>query len=165
VNLFRLLKHLCTPDWVARRPFTPDVLRKIEQAIKASERQHDGELRFAVEGPLPLRSLVHSQRPRARAEELFSELRVWDTAHNSGVLVYVQLIDRQIEIVADRSIAAKVGQAEWNAICRAMEKSFREGRFAEGAQEAIERITALLAQHFPARGANPNELPDKPLVL
>ena len=81
------------------------------------------------------------------------------------MLIYVQLVDRRIEIVADRGIAAKVEQTEWDAICRAMEKVFREGRFAEGALLAIGRITALLARHFPPRGRNRNELPDKPVVL
>jgi uncharacterized membrane protein len=166
VNSFRLLKHLCLPDWVARRGFTPEVLRKIEQAIKASEQAHDGELRFAVEASLPLHYLVpKARKARERAEELFSALRVWDTARNSGVLIYVQLIDRRIEIVADRGISAKVAQAEWDAICRRMETSFREGKFAEGALAAIERTTALLARHFPPVADNPNELPDKPVVL
>ncbi len=165
MDLLRLLRHISVPGWVARRGFTREVLANIEKAIRASEQKHDGELRFAVEGPLPLHALLGNEKPRARAEELFSRLRVWDTAHNSGVLIYVQLLDRRIEIVADRGIGARVEQAEWNAICRAMEKSFRERRFAEGAQEAIERITRLLARHFPPKGSNPNELPDKPVVL
>src|SRR5438132_1397711 len=118
MSFARTLRHLVTPDWAARRAFPSHVLRKIEQAIKASERQHDGELRFAVEGPLPLGFL----NTRKRAEALFSQLGVWDTEHNSGVLIYVQLVDRRIEIVADRGIAARVEQAEWSAICRSMEK-------------------------------------------
>jgi uncharacterized membrane protein len=166
VNSLRLLRHLLAPDWIARRPFTPDVLRKIERAIKASEQAHDGELRFAVEASLPLHYLFpRTRKLRERAEDLFSLLRAWDTAHNSGVLIYVQLVERRIEIVADRGIAAKVGQAEWEAVCREMEKAFREGRFAEGALQAIERTTALLATHFPPLDNNPNELPDKPVVL
>ena len=166
MNSLRLLKHLLAPDWIARRPFTPGVLKEIEQAIKASEQTHDGELRFAVEASLPLHYLIPKGRnARRRAEELFSLLKVWDTERNSGVLIYVQLVDRRIEIVADRGIAAKVGQAEWNAVCLEMEKAFRAGRFAEGALQAVERTTTLLAKHFPARGANPNELPDKPVVM
>jgi len=165
VNLLRFLKHITTPGWVARRGFTKETLSKIEKAIRASEREHDGELRFAVEGPLPFLYLIHDRKPRLRAEDIFSQLRVWDTEHNSGVLIYVQLVDRRIEIVADRGIAAKVEQTEWNAICRAMEKAFKEKRFAEGALQAIERMTVLLARHFPPRGKNPNELPDKPVVL
>jgi uncharacterized membrane protein len=162
----RALKHLCVPDWVARRPFTPGVLKKIEQAIKASEQAHDGELRFAVEASLPLHYLISKRRKaRDRAEDLFSLLKVWDTERNSGVLIYVQLVERRIEIVADRGIAAKVEQVEWNAVCREMEKAFRAGRYAEGALQAVERTTNLLAKHFPARAGNPNELPDKPVVL
>ncbi len=165
MNLLRFLKHITTPGWVARRGFTKETLSKIEKAIRASEREHDGELRFAVEGPLPFLYLIHDRKPRLRAEDIFSQLRVWDTEHNSGVLIYVQLVDRRIEIVADRGIAAKVEQTEWNAICRAMEKAFKEKRFAEGALQAIERMTVLLARHFPPRGKNSNELPDKPVVL
>lgn len=165
MNFLRFLKHITTPGWVARRGFTRETLSKIEQAVRASEREHDGELRFAVEGPLPFLYLIHDRKPRLRAEDVFSRLGVWDTEHNSGVLIYVQLVDRRIEIVADRGIAAKVEQTEWDAICRGTEKAFKEGRFAEGALLAIERITALLARHFPPRGKNPNELPDKPAVL
>ncbi len=165
MNLLRFLKHITTPGWAARRGFTKETLSKIEKAVRASEREHDGELRFAVEGPLPFLYLIHDRKPRLRAEDIFSQLRVWDTEHNSGVLIYVQLVDRRIEIVADRGIAAKVEQTEWNAICRAMEKAFKEKRFAEGALQAIERMTVLLARHFPPRGKNPNELPDKPVVL
>ena len=165
MNFLRLLKHITTPGWAARRGFTKETLSKIEKAVRASEREHDGELRFALEGPLPLAYLIHDRKPRLRAEDVFSQLRVWDTEHNSGVLIYMQLVDRKIEIVADRGIAAKVEQTEWEAICRTMEKAFKEGRFAEGALLAIERITVLLARHFPPRGKNPNELPDRPVVL
>lgn len=165
MNFLRLLKHVTAPAWAVRRGFTQETLSRIERAIRASEQEHHGELRFAVEGPLPFSYLLRDRKPRLRAEDVFSQLRVWDTEENSGVLIYVQLVDRRIEIVADRGIATKVEQPEWSAICRAMEQAFKEGRFAEGALQAIERITALLARHFPARGKNPNELPDKPSVL
>ena len=165
MNILRLLKHVATPEWAVRRGFTKEALSRIEKAVRASEQQHQGELRFAVEGPLPIPYLIRDRKPRVRAEDVFSQLRVWDTEHNGGVLIYVQLVDRRIEVVADRGIAAKVGQQEWDAICRAMEMAFGEERFAEGALEAIERITALLARHFPPRGRNRNELPDEPVVL
>ena len=92
-------------------------------------------------------------------------LRVWDTEENSGVLIYLQLVDRRIEIVADRGISAKVEQATWDAICHRMEEAFRGGRFERGVLDGVREITALLVRHFPARGANPDELPDKPAVL
>ncbi len=161
--MLRLLKHLLIPHWFALRRFPKSSLRKIEQAIKASEQEHDGELRFAVEAGLPLHFLKLNSRKRAEA--LFAQLRVWDTEHNSGVLIYVQLVDRRIEIVADRGIAAKLEQKEWDAICRRMEGSFRNRQYLEGALEAIERITQILARHFPPGERNPDELPDKPVVL
>src|SRR5437870_6256310 len=104
----RALKHLFMPHWVALRAFPAPVLAKIEQAIKSSERAHRGEIRFAIEGALHVHALRRSTRQRAH--QVFSELGVWDTAENSGVLIYVQLVDRRIEIVADRGIAAKVAQ-------------------------------------------------------
>ncbi|MGQ0652739.1 MAG: TPM domain-containing protein [Betaproteobacteria bacterium] len=159
----RVLRHLFIPDWLAMRAFPPACLREIEGAITASEKRHRGELRFAVEGSLPLQFL--SLTPRQRAEQLFSLLRVWDTAENSGVLIYVQRLDHAIEIVADRGIAAKVPQAEWDAICRAMESAFRGKRYAEGSLEAIRQATALLARHFPAGVQNTDELPNRPVLL
>jgi uncharacterized membrane protein len=161
--VMRALKHLFTPHWVVTRAFPAATLRRIERAIKDSERSHAGEIRFAIEGPL---HLVHLRAtPRARARQVFAQLGVWDTAENTGVLIYVQLLDRAIEIVADRGIAARVPQSDWNAICRGMERAFKIGQYEEGALAAIAAVTQILAREFPASGANPNELPDKPAVL
>lgn len=159
----RALKHLLAPHWWALRKFPAGVLRQIEGAIQASEKKHDGELRFAVEAGLPFSFL--KSRTRERAEALFGQLRVWDTEHNSGVLIYVQLLDRRIEIVADRGIAARVEQSEWDAICHEMKSAFSRDEFLQGSLGGIQRITGILARHFPPRGRNANELPDKPVVL
>ena len=161
----RLLKHLLYPDWLVRRAFPASTLERIEKEIGASERRHRAELRFAIEAGLPLPALLGNATPRERAHTAFGDLRVWDTDENSGVLIYVQLVDRDIEIVADRGIAAKVPQGEWEAICHAMESAFRERRFEEGTLEAIRRVTELLALHFPTGEADRNELADKPVVL
>ena len=161
----RIVKHLFAPHWIVARAFPRRVLAAIEAAIRASEQSHDGELRFAVEGGLHPLPLARGQSARARAIELFSTLRVWDTEHNSGVLIYVQFIDRRIEIIADRGINARVGQGEWDAICRGMEAAFRLRKYEHGALDAIAQATLLLARHFPPQGGNPNELPDSPVVL
>ena len=166
MRTFRVLKHLLVPHWMSRRKLSLEETRQIQDAIKASEAQHLGELCFVLEGGLPLHFLLAPKPARARAEDLFARLRIWDTEHNSGVLIYVQLVDRRIEIVADRGIAARVAQGEWDALCREMEKAFREGRFAVGALHAVERASAILARHFPAAGnRNRNELPDRPVFL
>ncbi len=165
MDFARLLKHLFTPHWIVNRTFPPSVLGAIEAAIGASEQSHDGELRFAVEAALHPMPLWRGQTARQRAQEVFAASNVWDTAHNSGVLIYVQLVDHRIEIVADRGISSKVAQAQWDAICRHMEDAYKAGRFEAGTLAAIAEITALLAQHFPPLPDNPDELPNRPLVL
>ena len=163
--LNRILRHTLTPDWLARRAITPAMLSRIESAIQRSESAHRGEIRFALEGALALAPLWHGLTPRARAIEVFSQLHVWDTEENTGVLVYLQLIDRDFEIVADRGICACVPQGQWQAIASRMETAFRAGRFEDGVTLGLNEITALLTQHFPARANNPDELPNRPVVL
>ena len=160
----RWLRHLVA-RMGAERHFSPATLDAIQHAIAASEHRHLGEICFAVEGGLPFGELVAGRAPRARAEAAFARLNVWNTEHNTGVLVYILVADHAIEIVADRGIAAKVPQGEWEVICQAMESAFRERRFEEGTLHAIRRVTQLLAQHFPARAGDVNELPDRPALL
>lgn len=166
MKLLRSLKHLVVPDWISRRCFSRKDLLQIEKAVANSEKRHEGEIRFVVEGSLPLSYLLLKHRSsRRRAEDLFSSLKVWDTERNTGVLVYVQLVSRHIDIVADRGIAAKVAQHEWDAVCRAMEASFGKKEFLQGSLQALERITHLLVRHFPSAAGGANELPDRPVVL
>lgn len=165
MRLARLLRHLLRPDWWPLRVWPKTARQAIEQAITASETLHQAELRFVVEAALPISGLLRDQSSRQRAIELFARLGVWDTEHNSGVLIYVQLIDRRVEIVADRGIDVRVGEAYWNAVCRRMETAFAAGRFESGALQAVAEITTVLAEHFPAAGANPDELPNAPLIL
>ena len=166
MNIRRLSRHLLLPPWVMRRVFSAAVMHRIEDAVKQSERRHRGELRVAVEAALHPAALLRGQSPRARAEEVFAQLGVWDTAENSGVLLYINWADRDIEIVADRGIASRVTQEQWEAICRVIEQAFRAGRFEGGVIEGIADITVLLEQHFPAGdGSNPDELANRPRVL
>lgn len=154
-----------TPAWLSHRAFRPADQSAIAAAVTASEDSHRGELRVVVEGPLPISHLLAKRSTRQRALELFGQLGVWDTRENCGVLIYVQLVDRHVEIVADRGIAAKLGPAEWEAVCREMETAFKTGAYRRGVLDAIERVTRLLALHFPARGKKSNELPDRPVLL
>ncbi len=163
--LRRLFKHLSSPGWWARRAFRADDLAAIRAAVKAAETKQRGEIRIAIEGPLPLRALLRAESCRDRATSLFQTLGVAATREANGILVYVQLVDRRVEILADRGISALVPPAEWTAICRRMETAFAAGNHRGGMVEAIERITLLLAQHFPASGDNPNELDDAPTLL
>ena len=166
----RFWRHLVTDHGSARRAFPAPALAAIETAIAEGERRHRGQVRFVVEPALPLPRVLAGLPPRERALEIFGLLRIWDTEDNAGVLVYLLLADRDVEIVADRGIDARVGTAEWEAVCRAMEAAFREGRYAEGVEAGIARINALLAGQFPrghgdAGGDPGNELPDRPVLL
>ncbi len=161
----RALRHLLAPPWNVRRAFPRSSLERIEDAIAASEMQHRGEIRFVLEGALEFLPVARGLEPRERALQLFSLLRVWDTEENSGVLIYLQLVDHDIEIVADRGIAARIAQPEWDAVCQRMEEAFRTARYEAGMMSGIAEVSALLERHFPATEHNPDELPDRPIVL
>ncbi len=165
MNIKRILKHLLVTDGQVGRTFGRSTLHKIEAAIKASEAEHVGEIRFAVEGGLDGAPLFKGQSARERAIELFSQLRVWDTQQNTGVLIYVLLADRAVEIVADRGIDAKVDSQEWNKVCRQMEAAFRKADFESGVISGVQAVTRHLQQHFPSDSLDRNELPNKPVVL
>ena len=161
----RLLKHLFMPHWLLHKRFPASLLAEIEAAIRESEKQHSGEIRFAIEPALPLSLFRKGMSARQAAVAAFSNLRLWDTENNSGVLIYLLLADHDLEIVADRGIAAKVEQAEWDDIAHRMEQHYRVGDFRAGSLEGIQRVTELLARHFPPGRFNPDELSNKPVIL
>ena len=165
MRIRRIGRHLLEHRWRVRRIFPPNVLAAIEQAIKAGETMHSGQVRFVVEGALDGVPLFRNQSARERALDIFSQLRIWDTAHNNGVLIYLLLADRNVEIVADRGIDAKVGAAGWEKICAAMQAEFVQGNFEAGVVKGIAAVSQQLAKYFPRRGAGDNELPDAPVVM
>jgi uncharacterized membrane protein len=165
MGIGRISKHLVEHRWRVRRAFPKEALDLIEQAIKAGEATHAGQVRFVVEGALDGMPLFKGQPARERALDIFSHLRIWDTAHNNGVLIYLLLADRDVEIVADRGIDAKVGAAGWQKISAAMEADFRGGNFSGGVIKGIAAVSQQLATYFPKQGAGPNELPDAPVVM
>lgn len=165
MGIRRIGKHLLHHHWWVRRYFPPSVLAAIGQAIKKGEATHSGQVRFVVEGALDGAPLFRDQPARERALDIFSQLRIWDTAHNNGVLIYLLLADRDVEIIADRGIDAKVGASGWEQICAEMEADFRAGNFEGGSIKGIEAVSRQLAMHFPGAGGGPNELPDAPVVI
>lgn len=162
MKLRRILKHLFYPDWLAWQAFPSGSRRAIERAIGESEVRHGGEIRFALEPNLPLLPLLRGVTARERAVEVFGRLRVWDTERNNGVLIYLLLADRDVEIVADRGLNGRVEPAEWEAVCRDMEADFRRGAYEAGVRQGIKSIGGLLARHFPPPADNRNELADRP---
>ncbi|MPV70471.1 TPM domain-containing protein [Burkholderia sp. BE17] len=165
MNIKRIVRHLVTTQAQVRRTFPRSTLAAIERAIKASESAHLGEIRFAVEGALDGMPLFRGQTARERAIEVFSQLHVWDTEHNNGLLIYLLLADRAVEIVADRGIHTRVNSHEWAQVCRQMEASFSQANYEGGVVAGVQAVTQHLAAHFPADGQGRNELPDAPMVL
>jgi uncharacterized membrane protein len=161
----RLLRHLLALPGAVARAFPPDSLSLIERAIAESEKRHGGQIRFAVEAALHPAQLWRGVTARERAIAVFAELGIWDTEHNNGVLLYLLLAERNVEIVADRGFNGKVPAAEWEAVCRRMESSLGEGRHADAVIAGIESLSQIVARHFPPAPGGRNELPDKPAAL
>lgn len=157
----RLWQHWLYPSVRMARYLPKNRLEALTQHISASEQQHNGEIRFVVESRLPSSAILAKQQPRNRARQWFGELGVWDTEHNNGILVYVCIADRAVEIIADRGISALVDEKEWQAACNAMLPYFARHHFSDGLEAGLNAINTILVQHFPSHGQNhPNELPD-----
>jgi uncharacterized membrane protein len=166
-RIARLLKHRSLDETDARRALGDAALERLRARVAASERGHSGEIRICVEAGLPLSYLWRGASARERAVAMFGKLRVWDTEHNNGVLIYLLLAEHRIEIVADRGIDRRAGAAHWHGLVERMSQAFREGRYEAGLEQAVDAVDELLRSHFPlaAGAANPNELPDAPLRL
>ncbi len=165
MNIKRLFRHLFYPSWWLRRDFPPAILSEIEGLIATSESTHTGEIRFAIESSLPLRALWWDEPVQERSIEVFSLLRVWDTEDNNGVLIYLLLADRRVEITVDRNIAKRVDTETLRLICQCMEKQFQQRNFKAGVVEGIEAVTKHLVQHFPYQNGDKDELSNKPVIL
>ena len=162
----RIFKHRWLDEADARRALGAAALQQLQARVAASELHHSGEIRICIEASLPLSYLWRGASARERALAMFGKLRVWDTEHNNGVLIYLLLAERAIEIVADRGLNRVVDAAQWRALTDGMAASFQAGQYETGLNAAVDAVGALLNQHFAiaAHVANPNELPDAPVV-
>jgi uncharacterized membrane protein YgcG len=165
INLKRVLKHLTATASQVRRAFPGPILKRIEHEIEQSEDKHEGEIRFAVETALSGPTLFLNQSARERAIDLFSQLRMWDTEHRNGVLIYLLMADKSVEIVADRGVNRKVESSEWRRICHAMELAFHEKNYPQGTIDGIREVNHILTSHFPANDTARNELSNKVILL
>ena len=162
----RLLKHRRLDEGDARKLVDAAALQRIEARVAASEVRHSGEIRVCIEAGLPLSYLRRHATARERAVAMFGKLRVWDTEHNNGVLIYLLLADHAIEIVVDRGLIRYADAAHWQRVVASMQDAFQGGQFEAGLNQAVDAVDAVLTQHFAlaAAEANPNELPDAPYV-
>jgi uncharacterized membrane protein len=162
----RMLKHRWLDESDTRKAIPPELVERLTRRVAASEKRHTGEVRIYVEAGMPMSYLWRRATARERAVAMFGKLRVWDTEHNNGVLIYLLLAEHAIEIVADRGLSDKVSTEEWQRIVARMGDAFKQGRFEDGLTQALEEVSALLVEHFPLRGADArgNELPDEPVL-
>jgi uncharacterized membrane protein len=163
----RLFRHLFSTRRKLARVFPVQALEAIERTVNESELAHCGEIRFAIEASLEPHEIRAGKTPRQRALEIFAVLGVWDTEANNGILIYVLLADRDVEIVADRGFNGLVSAEEWSAVCNKMEEKFRAGQYERGAVEGVREAGLLLARHYPPLpgGRDEDELPNRPAVL
>jgi uncharacterized membrane protein len=164
-RLSRALRHWKTSAADGRRAFPQETLAEIARAISTGEQTHRGELRLIVEASMPFEAIWADVSNRQRALALFAEHGVWDTEDNGGVLIYVNLAERAVDIVADRAVGRRIDAATWQAVCQTMTDGFARGQFHDSTIAAVARVNELLRQHFPANGARTNELPDNPIML
>ena len=161
----RAISHLITSRFALNSAFPVALLDDIEAAVRVAEQQHAGEIRFAIETALTVPALLRGLSARDRAIEVFSMLRVWDTPADNGVLIYVLLAERDIEVVADRGFDGRVTNDQWRDVCNDMRTAFANADFRNGSLAGIEAISTLIETHFPYSADDRNELPDRPTLL
>lgn len=137
------------------RYFSEQEKQKIVAAIQSAEQKTSGEVRIFIENRCAYVNPLH------RAQELFFNLKMDQTAERNGVLVYIAMKDRQLAVFGDEGIHQKVGSAFWDAEVKKMIAEFRQQHYADGLASIIEDIGEALAYHFPYdRKGDRNELPD-----
>lgn len=164
-RLQRAWRHGTTSTAAGKRAFPPATLEAIEQAITQGEQRHRAEVRLIVEPGLDARSAFNNTSNRQRARALFAQYGVWDTEENCGVLIYINLAAREVDIVADRHVGRAVADTEWQTICRTMTQGYAQGDYQASTLSALEQLNTLLARLYPAGGERPNQLPNDALIL
>lgn len=165
--LMRILRHLLTTRGMARRAFPQATLKAVQASIAEGESRHRGQLRLIIEPALPLSELIEGASARGRAHALFSKYRIWDTEENSGVLIYLNLAERKVEIITDRTVGRAVPRSDWESACQVMTRGFAAGQFHDSLLAGVNHVNALLATHLPSAGSGGrgNELADRPVIL
>ncbi len=164
-KLKRALRHLFTTNRAGRKVFPEATLQAIQDVITEGEKLHRAEVQLIVEPSLPLSEIWEGTSSRERAIELFSLHRIWDTEENSGILIYIDLADHQVEIIADRGISHIASSEEWHLVCQTMIRGFAQGIYHDSVIAAIKLLNNILRAHLPDIEGQPNQLPNRPVIL
>lgn len=160
----RWLKHFLFMP-ATKRYFNQQDQQAITNAVEQAEHGHVGEIQVVIEGHIPC-SQAYRQDVKLRARELFAELGVWDTEFNSGVLLYINLCEKSVEIVIDRGIKHGTQQVLWDKICRQLLNQMREQQYREAVVEAVLAIGEVLNQFYDKKVVDlDDELGNAPILL
>ncbi|RCW74670.1 TPM domain-containing protein [Pseudorhodoferax soli] len=166
-GIWSRVQRFLTHRWIdvgdAHQALPRAALERLERRIAASEQRHTGEVCICVEAALPASYLLRDATARERAVAMFGKLRVWDTEHNNGVLIYLLLAEHAIELVADRGLNRHVDAQRWHQVVEQLRNALRAGQYEDGLTTALEEVSAVLVQHFPARdgAGGANALPNR----
>lgn len=164
-RLKRWWRHALYMPWLTERYFKPASLSQIEQAVKSAELGHVGEIVVIIEGSLPLK-LAYYLDTRQRALDLFSQYQVWDTEYNSGMLLYVNICEHQVELLADRGIHQFVTPEHWQTICEQVTSQFLQEHYVEGVLTGVQLIGQTLQAFYTARlQEQGNERSNRPILI
>lgn len=162
-SLARLFRQLIFVPCLHNTWLTKEVKNRLTDAISEAEQGHQGEIRLIIENHLPIGS-AYRQDSLSRAVDLFGLYKVWDTSHNTGILVYVNLCEHSLQIIADRGIDGKAHN-DWQALCDQALTKFKQKQFEQGLTELIAHLGKILNTHYPSDDISGNELPNRPIYL
>lgn len=164
--LKRLWRHFLHPRFRVQRYFPTNALESISQNIALSEQKHLGQIRFVIESNFPSSAILQQLTPRQRACQWFSDLAIWDTQDNCGVLIYISFADHAVEIVVDRGIAQRVSDQVWQDVCVNMQNAFKNEQYLTGLNQGLSEIDAILQREYPRTNHDGNnELPNEVVMI
>ena len=163
-SLKRWFKHFLYISSM-HRYFNKQDRMHIANAVQQAEKGHVGEIQVVIEGHIPCSQAYH-QNTRLRAQQLFAELGVWDTELNSGVLLYLNLCERKVEIVIDRGLKNATQAETWNEICQNIVVTLAQKEYLRAVIGGVNEIGQVLDQYYVKTDLyDENELPNEPIIL
>ena len=149
----------------AKRYFSKQDQYAIAHAVEQAEQGHIGEIQVVIEGHIPAHQAYY-QDVRGRAEQLFAELGVWDTELNSGILLYLNLCERKVEIVIDRGIRQATTQQVWDAVCQSIIEKMSQQQYRQALVDGVIQIGIILDRFYANKIQDQNdELENAPIML
>ena len=143
----RLWRQVVFVPVLHSRWLTAEARKRLTKKVSEAEIGHRGEVFLIIENALPIQAEYHSNA-RERAVDLFSDYRVWDTEENTGVLIYVNVCEQSLDIIADRGISAHVSPTVWRAMCDKAVAGIANRKVEESLTDLLDEVGQLLRQYY-----------------